>query len=108
MRDLFIVSCQSVQQENASLRLRLRLGSAPELADMPWEFLHDGREFLALSNQFSLVRYLDLPDNPRPTQVDLPLRILATVSTPSDLPPLQLEREQKLIRQSLARLIEAR
>ena len=39
------------QQENAGLRIRLRLSDAPELIDVPWEYLFDASagRFLSLS-----------------------------------------------------------
>jgi len=57
----FSASLNEVSREGAGLRLRLRLTEAPELAALPWEFLHDPatNRFLSLSNQTPIVRYLE-------------------------------------------------
>jgi hypothetical protein len=41
---------QDAENEGCGLRIKLRLNAAPELADLPWEFFYDGRDFLALSD----------------------------------------------------------
>jgi CHAT domain len=77
------------------MRLRLRLTDAPELAELPWEFLYDPRhnKFLAQSRHTPLVRYLDLPNPPSRLGVQGPLRLLVMISNPSDYPALDVERE---------------
>lgn len=105
-RDVFMQARHDAEINGYGLRVKLRLNAAPELADLPWEFLYDGRDFLALNDATPLVRYLDLPNPPRPMQVDLPLRILVTVSAPHDLPPLNVDLEQRKIMKALSDLIE--
>jgi outer membrane protein assembly factor BamD (BamD/ComL family) len=105
VRDLFIRSLHTAEQSNEGLRIRLRLNEAPALSHLPWEFLYDGRDFLALSDASPLVRYLDLPNPPRRLAVDLPLRILVTISAPRDLPVLDVELEKSKIEQALSRLV---
>jgi hypothetical protein len=107
VRDLYVSSRISAKSEGEGLRLRLRFSESPELANLPWEFLNDGRDFIALADDFPLVRYLDLPSPPRPSKVELPLRILVTVSAPLDLPPLDVEAEKARLLQSLDSLIAA-
>jgi len=34
-------SIEDAQRQNAGLRIRLRLTNAPELTDLPWEFLYN-------------------------------------------------------------------
>jgi hypothetical protein len=75
------------------------------LANLPWEFLYDGRNFLALSDSTPIVRYLDLPDPPRRMMVELPLRVLVTISSPADLPPLNVKEEEYKMREALAGLV---
>ena len=88
-------SVDRAQDEDAPLRIRLRLADCPELADLPWEFLYDKDDdwFVALSGATPVVRYLQLPNQPRPLSVTLPLRILAVRSEPADYPPLDLDAE---------------
>jgi tetratricopeptide (TPR) repeat protein len=88
-------SVDRAQDEDAPLRIRLRLADCPELADLPWEFLYDKDDdwFVALSGATPIVRYLQLPNQPRPLSVTLPLRILAVRSEPADYPPLDLDAE---------------
>lgn len=107
VRDLFVRSLHDAEQQNEGLRIRLRLNEAPGLAHLPWEFLYDGRDFLALSDASPLVRYMDLPNPPRQLAVSLPLRILVTISAPTDLQVLDVGQEKSKIEQALARLVTA-
>lgn len=107
VRDILARSLSQTRSDGIGLRLRLRLADAPELADLPWEFLYDSRHnrFLAQSRRTPLVRYLDLPDPPHPLQVDGPLRLLVMISSPSDWPSLDIEREWSVLTSALARPI---
>ncbi len=93
-------------QQGAGLRLRLHLTSAPELADLPWEFLYDPSlsRFFVLSDKTPLVRYLDLPERIRPLAVQPPIRVLAMISTPSGYPPLDVNREWTKLEEAVADL----
>jgi len=91
------------------LRIKLKLdpGDARLAAvyALPWEYLHyaETEDSLCLSRRSPLVRYLDVP---RPTQpIPLPsrLRILVAISGPLGLPPLDLERERRLIEEALGK-----
>lgn len=88
-------SLSDARQKGAGLRFRMHLNDVPELAELPWEYLYDSHldEFLVLSNQTPLVRYLDLPLTTRPIHVDLPLKILVMISSPTDYPELDVEKE---------------
>ncbi|HEX6305341.1 MAG TPA: CHAT domain-containing protein [Anaerolineales bacterium] len=88
-------SMNDARQKGAGLRFRMHLNDVPELAELPWEYLYDSHldEFLVLSNQTPLVRYLDLPLTTRPIHVELPLKILVMISSPSDYPELDVEKE---------------
>ena len=46
---------------DTGLRIRLRLNGAPELVELPWEYLYRSgkREFLALTTNTPIIRYLD-------------------------------------------------
>lgn len=96
-------------QGGKGLRIRLRLAETPELADLPWESMYDRTRgvFLALSRETPLVRYLDLPEPADTLRPELRLRVLAVIASPSDYPPLDMEREVKNLNMALADL-EAR
>lgn len=108
VRDIYVSARLHAENQAGGLRIRLRLSEAPELANLPWEYLYDGRDFLALSTGSPLVRYLDLPNPPRPMSVDLPLRMLVTISAPHDQPPLDVEAERRNIEEALAGLVQDR
>ena len=77
---------------DAGLRIRLRLPGP--LANIPWEYLHEaGYGFLGLSPETVLVRYVEMPAPVRPLPISPPLRILAVISAPVDLPGLEVENE---------------
>jgi biotin carboxyl carrier protein len=104
LRDLLLRSLSQTRTQGTGLRLRLRLTDAPELGELPWEFLYDGRlnRFLAQSRRTPLVRYLDLPDPPHPLTAESPLRVLVMISSPTDYPTLAVEREWSLLAGALA------
>ncbi len=79
------------------IRLRLDI-RAPELADIPWEMIHDDRQFLALTPRRSVVRYLYNCVAFPPAARDGPLNVLLALSAPRDVPPLPaIEHEVELI-----------
>ncbi len=92
------------QQENAGLRIRLRLSDAPELIDVPWEYLFDASagRFLSLSVDTPVVRYLDMPGQVKPLTVQPPLRILVMISNP--YADLTVEQEWKKLEDAVADL----
>jgi hypothetical protein len=92
------------RQQDAGLRLRLRLTSAPAIAGLPWELLYDRRanSFIAQSERTPLVRYLDVPHVPRPMAVNGPLRVLAIISSPTDLEVLDTDAEWRRLQDALA------
>src|SRR5271165_1941645 len=85
------------------LRLRLRIGDAPELNDVPWEYLYNAslNQFLSLSEYTPLIRYLELPRRIRPLTIDARLEILAMISSPSDYPQLDVEQEWSRLNDAL-------
>jgi CHAT domain len=86
----------------------LRLTETPELADVPWEFLHNAtsNQFLSLSPDTPLVRYLDLPLAARPLAVTPPIRVLVMISSPTDFPQLDVAAEWDRLNSALHDLIE--
>jgi len=84
------------------LALCLRIASeADKLEALPWETLYDGREFIAAGAMTSLSRLPHgIPPSSDSQPVPLPIRMLAFVSSPLDLPDhqrLQSEREQEIL-----------
>ncbi len=96
---------QAGAKGSAGLRLRLRL-NAPELADLPWEYLYNSalNRFLVLAVETPLVRYIELPERIRPLAVKPPLKILVMLSGPTDYPPLNVEEEWMKLQKALAHL----
>ncbi|MCB0092701.1 MAG: CHAT domain-containing protein [Caldilineaceae bacterium] len=82
-------------RDRTPLRIRLMVKNAPELVHLPWEYLYnpETHEFLALSGQSTLVRYIDLRHQIRPYVVEQPLRVLVMIASPENHPQLHLERE---------------
>ena len=102
-------SLDHARDQNAQLRIRLRLSDCPELANLPWEMLYDQGDdwFIALSNATPVVRYIQLPDPPRALHVALPLRVLVIRSEPTDYPRLDLDAEWGQVAEALRELTDA-
>ena len=102
-------SLDAVSGEQHGLRLRVRLAEAPELVDLPWEYLYSAalNRFFSLSNTTPVIRYLDLPERIPPLAVQPPLRLLAMIAGPRDYPPLDVEQEWRKLRSALQELEEA-
>src|SRR5215204_5218143 len=96
------------REQGDGLRLRLRLTDAPSIAGLPWELLYDrrGNSFIAQSERTPVVRYLEVPQPPRPLAVDGALRILVVISSPTDLPELDVEAEWRRVQDALATKVE--
>lgn len=107
IRDAYDRRLGEAIEAGSGLRLKLDI-QVPSLVPLPWELLYDQRrgEYLVLSRDTSLVRYLEPTQPPRPTTVRRPLRILGLACSPVDLPPLQIEREKQRIAQALSGLRE--
>ena len=88
-------------EDGVGLRLRLRLTDCHELADLPWEFLRRGWQFLALSEWTPVVRYLEFPGRIKPLPVTPPLRILVHIAAPTDQEPVDTEGEVNRIQQAV-------
>lgn len=103
-------SLDRARQQGQGLRIRLRLSDAPDLADLPWEFLYDSSQshFLAYSTMTPLVRYLDLPHTVAPLAVQPPLKVLVLIANPRDhgYATLNVEDEWRKVQHALAGLEE--
>ncbi len=108
VRSCYRISRDKAKASGRGLRVRLRI-EAPDLAALPWEFLYDEAEgdFICLSNETPIVRYLELDRPPVPIAIEPPLRILAMIAAPQDRSTLDVEREKGRMSEAIADL-EAR
>jgi hypothetical protein len=106
VRDLYRDGSSAAKHDRKGLRLTLALNDAPELMDLPWEYLYDEPSFLSISTWTPVVRYLELPRGRQPIEVTPPLRILGIVSSPSDAVELDAELERNKLESALAGPIE--
>ncbi|MCI0692639.1 CHAT domain-containing protein [candidate division KSB1 bacterium] len=100
-------SLNYVTGEDKYLRFSLRI-DAPELACLPWELMHNSKmapSFILLHKRISLARYLALEQPVRKPKFRVPLTILVFISSPSNLPPLDMKGEKKLLKKALRPLI---
>jgi hypothetical protein len=92
------------------LQLRFKLDrqslSPSLLHSLPWELLRqpDTRDFLALSRQTPVVRYLEVPRPVSPFRRPSVLRILVVISAPAGLPPLDFPRERRGVQEAWGKL----
>jgi len=105
---LYRSSLRQAHIDRKGLRLRLRI-SPPELATLPWEFLYDpnSRDYVCLSINTPIVRYLEVQHSSDALIVTLPLRILGMIAAPTDLRHLDVSAEQERIETALDDLIQA-
>ncbi len=100
-------SRDAVDRDEKGLRVRLRLNDVPELADLPWEYLYDvsRREYLSLSKETPIVRYLELPERVAPLKAPAPINLLAVLASPKDRDPLDVEGEWTRMQDALKDLV---
>jgi len=108
VRSRYDVSQLEATRRGKGLRIKLRL-QPPELAVLPWEFAYDPRnaEYVCLSRNTPLVRYLELPQPVSPLNIELPLRILGMAVSPRDLLPLDVTAEKQRVETALDGLRKA-
>ncbi|MDQ3247824.1 MAG: CHAT domain-containing protein, partial [Chloroflexota bacterium] len=90
------------------LRLILSMhGSAAPLWQLPWEYLHDGADFLALNGRFQISRRPEGLGELAIDPVALPLRILVIIAAPDDQHLLDTEEEIGVIQDALDEVLRA-
>lgn len=95
--------CYADCLDEAKGRLRLKLTiSQPELARLPWEYLHDGQRFQSLDLDTPVVR--GVVTRPWPTRRERPLRLLILGASPSDQAALDLTGEYEIIGRELGKM----
>ena len=102
VRVRYDVSLRDAALQGCGLRLKLRV-NAPEIAALPWEFLYDPRraEYMCLSQETPIVRYIELPQPIQPLAVTPPLRVLGMVASPSDASALDVALEKQRVETAL-------
>jgi hypothetical protein len=107
VRDLYRRSRQKALDDGKGLRIRLRV-EAPELASLPWEYMYDEAEgdFVCLSAESPVIRYLALDRPPAPLTISPPIRVLGMVASPNDRTALDVDREIQRIERATAGLRE--
>ena len=105
---LLRASIAQAKSENARIRLRLNI-DVSELTVLPWELLYDDEThtFLANNTQTALSRYITVSQPHRSnSEIQLPLRILVIIASPTDLDALDIQTEEQLIREAFAKQME--
>ena len=105
VRDVYRTALADARRADRGLRITLQLTKAPELMDVPWEYLYDDPSFLSISAWTPVVRYMDLPRPRAPLAVRPPLRILGMVSSPPGYPSLNVDEERARLQTALDPLI---
>lgn len=102
IRSRYDVCQELASQQGKGIRIRLCI-HPPELAILPWEFIFDTRigDYVCLSRDTSIVRYIELPHSTQSLAVTPPLEILGMIVSPTDLPSLDVETEKQRIERAL-------
>src|SRR4051794_6785169 len=101
VRDVYRSCLADARRQNRGLRVTLALTKVPELMDVPWEYLYDEPDFLAVSEWTPVVRYLDVARARPPLAVNPPLRVLGMISDVADMPTLDVEGERARLERAL-------
>jgi hypothetical protein len=88
------------KERGESLQVRLRL-VAPTLAALPWESLYDPEAGVYVCRKEPLIRQIPTTDVIEPLSLDPPLRVLAMVAAPSDLPAIDAAAERMRLETAL-------
>lgn len=85
--------------ESNGVRIRLRIDD-PEISTVPWEYIYSPirSDFLGVSISTPVVRYLELPEPPRPLSSRFPLHMLVAIPEYSGL---DAETEKRYLMQAL-------
>jgi hypothetical protein len=105
--ELLATSLTEAGAAGKGLRIRLRLGDAPDLVNIPWEYLYRpaSDDFFALSNWTPIIRYLDVEDRMPAADLEPPLKILVMISNPVEYQDtLDVDREWDRLQDAFADL----
>jgi hypothetical protein len=84
-----------VRSQRQPLRLLLQYAQEHLLHEVPWELLYDGNEFLALSSDVLLTRYIRQTQPVRALAISGPVQLLLTSACPAGYEALDLEAEHR-------------
>ena len=103
----YLRSLDEVLDQSKGLRIRLRI-DVPQFHDLPWEYLYNPQidQFLALSKDTPIIRYIELPYRTQVQPVKTPMKILVMISSPEEYPPLDVEEEWNRLNRALQPLID--
>jgi hypothetical protein len=93
-------------ERGQSVQIALRL-TAPGLAALPLETLYDPETQTYLCRKEPLVRNVPAPHSTGPLTLTPPLRVLAMISSPRGLPPLDVEDERARLESALKPHLDA-
>jgi hypothetical protein len=104
VEDTLLRSLDQARESGKGLRIRLRLGRAPKLIDLPWELLRTPKrnQFFALNSRTPIIRYLEQPEPISPLSVVSPVRVLVMVANPPGTGKLDVGAELEKLRQGTA------
>jgi len=104
----YLKNClEEAQNNDMGLRISLRFDeSAQEIAVLPWEFLHDGSDFLVTSRNTLISRLPAGIKKIKKAPLESILRMLVVISSPDDprVAPLNTELEQEVILEAVDKL----
>ena len=105
--DLYFRSIEFARSQSRGLRIVLDLVNAPGLVPYPWELLYDGSDFIALSPSSPIVRRVQsrLPSEDAVDVGNVPIRLIVSVSSPSDMQPIDIANEKQRLLDALSLLI---
>ena len=100
-------SIKEAQENGCGLRITLRFGEdVPEIAALPWEYLHDDEDFLVRRRNILISRLPAGVKKKKLEPLDSVLRMLVIISGPDDprISPLNTEKEQEIILEAVDKL----
>ena len=110
MRNSLQRSYDLTRQQHKKLRLRFMLAEAPELHQIPWEYLYSSawERFIAMSSDTPIVRYLEMDEPEGNLTADLPLTMLVIIANPQGTATLDVAGEWQKIQSALQPLVDQR
>jgi hypothetical protein len=109
--DTYKESLKKLGGDRRRLRVKLRI-EAPELAQLPWEYLYNSRDsqWVGLQYRTPIIRFPTIGRTPAESAGDGPLNVLGMIANPTGYvgdglaTPLNTEKERGLIEQALGKL----